>query len=106
MGDRVNHYFDEPSATAVRKPQCRADPSNSYPTGCTRVAGHEGDHGYPNWDGHLEVEVRRLYQSVSVVVDTRSDHGGSSVRLRSRESADRFIKAIEAARDQAWPEEG
>lgn len=102
--DRETYYFDEPSATAARVPACGHTPSRSFPTGCTRAAGHEGEHGYPNWDGHLEVEVYRGFALTKVNVDTRNDHGGSSVSLRSREAADRFIKAIEEARDQAWPE--
>lgn len=60
---------------------------------CTRHAGHEGDHGQPNWEGHAEVEGK-TYGGVQV--DLRNSHQSSPMNFTSYKQWREFIDLVDA----------
>ncbi len=79
---RVFRKESDVYADFAKKPRCDEPKSANYPSlgTCTRPKGHLGEHGQPNWTGHLAIMSARYGL---VEVGTRNAHGGATMHFES-----------------------
>lgn len=74
---------------------------------CKLAAGHEGKHDPDaNWNGFAEVETDTFLSNLRIELETRHQHGGTSMKFEDAEQVARFCEWLTAYAAKTWPNPG
>jgi hypothetical protein len=104
IGNLVFIKESDVDADYAGKSRCDENVSANYPSlgTCTRPKNHLGEHGRPNWTGHMEVQ-----KSFPLVkIETRNAHGGSGMTFTSYDQYQAVMAEIDKLVWAAFQSEG